>query len=73
MSARIIDGKSIAAALRDWARWGHARHANFLRAADLARAIAFIAETPRGGFVASLEMQPEAPLSDEDQRHPGTR
>lgn len=65
--------ESIAAALRDWARWGHARHANFLRAADLARAIAFIAETPRGGFVASLEMQPEAPLSDEDQRHPGTR
>jgi NAD(P)-dependent dehydrogenase (short-subunit alcohol dehydrogenase family) len=55
--------ESIAPALEDWARWGHARHAYFLRAADLARAIAFVAETPRGGFVASMELQPEAPLS----------
>ena len=36
----------------------------FLRAADLARAIAFVAETPRGGFIVSMEVQPEAPLSD---------
>ncbi|HTY29671.1 MAG TPA: short-chain dehydrogenase, partial [Mycobacterium sp.] len=35
-----------------------------LRAADLARAIAFVAETPRGGFITSIEVQPEAPLSD---------
>ena len=55
--------ETIAPALEDWAKWGHARHAYFLRAADLARAIAFVAETPRGGFVASLELQPEAPLS----------
>ncbi len=55
---------AIAAALDDWAKWGHARHSYFLRAADLARAIAFVAETPRGGFVASIELQPEAPLSD---------
>jgi NADP-dependent 3-hydroxy acid dehydrogenase YdfG len=56
--------ESIAAALEDWARWGQARHSYFLRAADLARAIAFVAETPRGGFVASIELQPEAPLAD---------
>lgn len=56
--------ESIAAALEDWARWGQARHSYFLRAGDLARAIAFVAETPRGGFVASMELQPEAPLSD---------
>ena len=37
--------------------------ANFLRAQDLARAIAFVAETPRGGFVTSIELQPEAPLA----------
>lgn len=55
--------ESIAPALEDWAKWGHARHAYFLRAADLARAIAFVAETPRGGFVASMELQPEAPLT----------
>lgn len=56
--------ESIAPALEDWARWGQARHSYFLRAADLARAIAFVAETPRGGFVVSMELQPEAPLSD---------
>lgn len=56
--------EAIAAALDDWAKWGQARHSYFLRAADLARAIAFVAETPRGGFVTSIELQPEAPLSD---------
>lgn len=55
--------ESIAPALEDWAKWGQARHSYFLRAADLARAIAFVAETPRGGFVVSMELQPEAPLS----------
>ena len=54
---------AIAAALDDWAKWGQARHSYFLRASDLARAIAFVAETPRGGFVTSIELQPEAPLS----------
>ena len=55
--------ESIAPALEDWAKWGQARHSYFLRAADLARAVAFVAETPRGGFVATMELQPEAPLS----------
>lgn len=56
--------ESIAPALEDWAKWGQARHSYFLRATDLARAVAFVAETPRGGFVVSMELQPEAPLSD---------
>lgn len=56
--------ETIAPALEDWATWGLARHSYFLRAGDLARAIAFVAETPRGGFVVSMELQPEAPLSD---------
>lgn len=55
--------ETIAPALEDWAKWGQARHSYFLRAADLARAIAFVAETPRGGFVVSMELQPEAPLA----------
>jgi NAD(P)-dependent dehydrogenase (short-subunit alcohol dehydrogenase family) len=55
--------ESIAPALEDWAKWGQARHSYFLRAADLARAIAFVAETPRGGYVVSMELQPEAPLT----------
>ncbi|TGD84114.1 SDR family oxidoreductase [Mycolicibacterium sp. CH28] len=53
----------IGEALEDWAKWGQARHDYFLRAADLARAIAFVAETPRGGYIASMEIQPEAPLN----------
>ena len=56
--------ETIGAALEDWAKWGQARHSYFLRPQDLARAIAFVAETPRGGFIASIEVQPEAPLSD---------
>lgn len=56
--------ETIGPALEDWAKWGQARHSYFLRPQDLARAIAFVAETPRGGFIASIEVQPEAPLSD---------
>lgn len=55
--------ESIGPALEDWAKWGQARHDYFLRAADLARAIAFVAETPRGGFIVNMEIQPEAPLA----------
>src|ERR1700676_778700 len=58
-----LPAESVGPALEDWAKWGQARHDYFLRAADLARAIAFVAETPRGGFVANMELQPEAPLA----------
>ena len=54
--------ESIGPMLEDWAKWGQARHDYFLRASDLARAIAFVAQTPRGGFIVSMEVQPEAPL-----------
>ncbi len=59
-----LSPESIAPALEDWAKWGQARHNYFLRPDDLARAITFVAETPRGGFITSMEIQPEAPLSD---------
>jgi NAD(P)-dependent dehydrogenase (short-subunit alcohol dehydrogenase family) len=58
-----LPAELIGPALEDWAKWGQARHDYFLRAADVARAIAFVAETPRGGFVANMELQPEAPLA----------
>lgn len=61
--------ETIAPALEDWAKWGQARHSYFLRAADLARAVAFVVQSPRGGFVVSMEIQPEAPLSDAPGRH----
>lgn len=59
-----LPAESIGPALEDWAKWGQARHNYFLRASDLARAIAFVAETPRGGFVVNMELQPEAPLAE---------
>ena len=57
------DMAQVGVMLKDWAKWGQARHNYFLRASDIARAIAFVAETPRGGCVVSMEIQPEAPLS----------
>lgn len=63
-----LPAEKIGPALEDWAKWGQARHDYFLRAADLARAITFVAETPRGGFIANLEIQPEAPLAEVTDR-----
>lgn len=66
--------ESIAPALEEWGRWGLARHSHFLRPEDLARAIAFIAETPRGGYVVSMQIEPEAPVAESaDHRLPGSR
>ena len=63
-----LPAESIGTALEDWAKWGQARHDYFLRASDLARAITFVAETPRGGFVVNMELQPEAPLATTKER-----
>jgi NADP-dependent 3-hydroxy acid dehydrogenase YdfG len=58
-----LPGDSVESMLLDWAAWGHARHPYSLRAQDVARAIAFVAETPRGGYIASMLLVPEAPLA----------
>jgi NAD(P)-dependent dehydrogenase (short-subunit alcohol dehydrogenase family) len=63
-----LPAETIGPALEDWAKWGQARHDYFLRASDLARAITFVAETPRGGFVVNMELQPEAPLAATTER-----
>jgi NADP-dependent 3-hydroxy acid dehydrogenase YdfG len=63
-----LPAELVGPALEDWAKWGQARHDYFLRASDLARAITFVAETPRGGFIASMELQPEAPLATVKER-----
>jgi NAD(P)-dependent dehydrogenase (short-subunit alcohol dehydrogenase family) len=63
-----LPAELIGPALEDWAKWGQARHDYFLRAADLARAITFVVETPRGGFIANMELQPEAPLATIKER-----
>jgi len=64
-----LPADKIGSALEDWAKWGVARHHYLLRASDLARAITFVAQTPRGGFIANMEIQPEAPLAENVERH----
>ncbi|OSC39007.1 SDR family oxidoreductase [Mycobacterium decipiens] len=59
-----LSAEQVGPMLQDWAKWGQARHNYFLRPRDLARAIAFVAETPRGSVVVNMEIQPEAPLMD---------
>lgn len=53
--------------LDDWVKWGFARHPFFLRASDLAAAIAAVVNTPRGAHLVLVEVQPEAPLREPDQ------
>jgi NADP-dependent 3-hydroxy acid dehydrogenase YdfG len=62
-AGRNLAMDSIESMLRDWIAWGHARHTSSLRAQDVARAVAFVAETPRGGYIASMLVVPEAPLA----------
>ncbi|WP_123027918.1 SDR family oxidoreductase [Mycolicibacterium stellerae] len=50
------------AMLQDWVTWGHGRHSYSLRASDIARNVAFVAQTPRGVNITQIEIQPEAPL-----------
>jgi NAD(P)-dependent dehydrogenase (short-subunit alcohol dehydrogenase family) len=59
-----LSAEQVGPMLEDWAEWGQARHSYFMRPADLARAIVFVAETPRGSNVVNMELQPEAPLRD---------
>jgi NADP-dependent 3-hydroxy acid dehydrogenase YdfG len=59
-----LSAEQVAPMLEDWAKWGQARHSFFLRPSDIARAIAFVAETPRGSNIVTMEIQPEAPLAD---------
>ncbi|HET9877448.1 MAG TPA: SDR family oxidoreductase [Mycobacterium sp.] len=66
-----LSAEQVGPMLEDWAAWGQARHNYFLRPSDIARAIAFVAETPRGSNVVNMEVQPEAPLKDApaDRQH----
>ncbi|OMC16875.1 short-chain dehydrogenase [Mycolicibacter nonchromogenicus] len=66
-----LSAEQVGPMLEDWAKWGQARHSYFLRPEDLARAIAFVAETPRGAHIVDMEVQPEAPLLEtaSDRHH----
>ncbi|MBE9373789.1 SDR family oxidoreductase [Saccharopolyspora sp. HNM0983] len=54
------------AVLQDWVHWGLARHPYFLRASDVAAAVAAVIGTQRGAQLTVVEVEPEAPLRDED-------
>ncbi len=57
----------VAALLEDWAKWGFARHAYFLRASDIAAAVVAVVSAPRGAHLVLVEVQPEAPLRKDAQ------
>lgn len=59
-----LSAEQVGPMLEDWAAWGHARHSYFLRASDIARAVAFVAGQPRGCHITNIEVNPEAPLKD---------
>jgi len=48
--------------IEEWAAWGFARHANFMRPAGVAQAIVAVVSLPRGTHATIIELQPEAPI-----------
>lgn len=58
------DQQATLAMLENWKRWGFARHPYFLRASDIAAAVATVVSAPRGVHLTIVEVQPEAPLRE---------
>jgi NADP-dependent 3-hydroxy acid dehydrogenase YdfG len=57
VTAEVID---------QWASWGFARHANFMRPAGVAEAVCAVVGLPRGVHTTVIELQPEAPIAPLD-------
>ena len=53
--------------IEQWAAWGFARHSSFMRPAGVAEAIAAVVALPRGTHATVVELQPEAPIQQEDE------
>ena len=49
--------------IEEWAAWGFARHANFMRPAGVAQAVCAAVTLPRGTHATVIELQPEAPIA----------
>ena len=58
--------------IEEWAAWGFARHANFMRPAGVAQAIVAVVGLARGTHATVIELQPEAPIrtDPDDQGEP---
>jgi len=54
--------------LNQWVRFGQARLPHFLKPAAIAEAIATVVSAPRGVHINLIEVSPEAPLSDVEDR-----
>lgn len=54
--------------LEQWVRFGQARHPHFLKPTAIADAIATVVSVPRGVHINLIEVSPEAPLSDVEDR-----
>lgn len=54
--------------IEDWTKWGLARHPYFLRASDIAAAIVAVVSAPRGAHLVLVEVQPEAPLREMEDK-----
>ena len=63
------DAATVQAVIDDWAKWGMARHPNFLRPSHVAAAVTAIVTTPRGAHLTLVEIQPEAPLAPASGRN----
>lgn len=62
------DPDEAAFVLNQWTRFGLARHPHFLKARAHAEAIASIVAAPRGVHLSLLDVNPEAPLSEPEER-----
>jgi len=57
------DPEVTAEVIEQWASWGFARHASFMRPADVAEAVCAVVGLPRGVHTTVIELQPEAPIA----------
>ena len=64
------DPQVTAEVIEQWAAWGFARHSSFMRPAGVAEAIAAVVALPRGTHATVVELQPEAPIQQEDEVEP---
>ncbi|MBK6439129.1 MAG: SDR family oxidoreductase [Candidatus Microthrix sp.] len=47
-----------------WSAWGHLRHAGALRPQEIADVITYVVAVPKGTHLTLVEIQPEAPVSE---------
>jgi len=61
------DDAQAADVLTGWIKFGHARHSHFLKPAALANAIRTVVDAPRGVHLNLIEVNPEAPVQEEEK------